>query len=164
MADNVFSWPEATGEGRKLRYVRLKRYSLSSQLTAVAWNRYPVSTLFASHLIRAGMKPDVMVPNFAASFLGHELRASVVARKAIPTSDGRFSLNTAAFASLILPLQRTPSEQQGAAAILGSVDRKMDPHQRRHAALEALFKALLHELMAGEIRVKEFHSSALAVN
>ena len=37
--------------------------------------------------------------------------------------------------------------------ILDAVDRKIDLHQRKRAVLEELFKALLHKLMTGEIRV-----------
>ena len=37
--------------------------------------------------------------------------------------------------------------------ILDAIDRKIDLHRRKQAALDELFKALLHKLMTGEIRV-----------
>ena len=46
-------------------------------------------------------------------------------------------------------------------AILDAIDRKIDLHRRKHAVLEELFKALLHKLMRGEIRMGELDSSML---
>ena len=46
-------------------------------------------------------------------------------------------------------------EQQEIVAILDAIDRKIDLHRRKRAVLEELFKALLHKLMAGEIRAGE---------
>ena len=57
-----------------------------------------------------------------------------------------------------------PSESTEAndiVAILDAIDRKIDLHQRKRAILEALFKALLHKLMTGEIAVDELDLSAL---
>ena len=38
---------------------------------------------------------------------------------------------------------------------IGTIDRKIDLHRRKRAVLEDLFKALLHKLMTGGIRVGE---------
>ncbi len=46
-------------------------------------------------------------------------------------------------------------EQLQIVAILDAIDRKIDLHRRKRAVLEELFKALLHKLMTGEIRVGE---------
>ena len=46
-------------------------------------------------------------------------------------------------------------EQSEIVAILDIIDRKIDLHQRKRAVLEDLFRALLHKLMTGEIRVGE---------
>ena len=45
-------------------------------------------------------------------------------------------------------------EQREIVAILDAIDRKIDLHRRKRAALEELFKALLHKLMTGEILVE----------
>ncbi len=50
------------------------------------------------------------------------------------------------------------NEQQEIAAILNAIDRKIDLHRRKRAALDDLFKALLHKLMTGEIRVGSLDS------
>ena len=80
---------------------------------------------------------------------------SIVAGRAISASDGKFNLNTAAIDSLLLPLPPTLSEQREIVAILDAIDRKIDLHRRKLAVLEELFKAVLHKLMTGEIRVGE---------
>ena len=46
-------------------------------------------------------------------------------------------------------------EQREVVAILDTIDRKIDLHQRKHTVLEELFKTLLHKLMTGEIHVGE---------
>ena len=46
-------------------------------------------------------------------------------------------------------------EQCEIVAILEAIDRKIDLHRRKRAVLDDLFKALLHKLMTGEIRVDD---------
>lgn len=53
-------------------------------------------------------------------------------------------------------------EQDEIAAILDTIDRKIDLHRRKRAVLDELFKALLHKLMTGEIRVSDLDFSPLA--
>ena len=59
-----------------------------------------------------------------------------------------------------LPIPIPPaSEQCEIVAILDAIDRKIHMHRRKCAVLEELFKALLHKLMTGEIRVRELELS-----
>ena len=44
-------------------------------------------------------------------------------------------------------------DQRQIVAILDAIDRKIDLHRKKRAVLDDLFKALLHKLMTGEIRV-----------
>ena len=90
-----------------------------------------------------------------ASFFGSELGTSIVAGRGISASDGKFNLNTAAIESLLIPLPPTLSEQREIVAVLDAMDLKIDLHLRRRVVLEELFKALLHKLIIGEIRVGE---------
>lgn len=53
-------------------------------------------------------------------------------------------------------------EQREIVAILDAIDRKIDLHRRKRAVLDELFKALLHKLMTGEIRVFDLDLSALS--
>ena len=52
-------------------------------------------------------------------------------------------------------------EQQEITSILDAIDAKIDLHKRKKAVLEELFRALLHKLMTGEIRVADLDLSAL---
>ena len=121
--------------------------------SCAVYNGSPAKALFASYLIRARVKPDYVVPHFAAYFFGSEMGTSIVAGRAISASDGKFNLNTAAIESLLLPLPPTLSEQREIVAVLDAIERKIDLHQRKRTVLEELFKALLRKLMTGEIRV-----------
>lgn len=62
-----------------------------------------------------------------------------------------------------IPLPR-PDEQGEIVAVLDAIDRKIDLHRRKRAVLDELFKALLHKLMTGEIRVADLDLSALISN
>ncbi|MBU2763954.1 MULTISPECIES: restriction endonuclease subunit S [Acidithiobacillales] len=55
----------------------------------------------------------------------------------------------------------TLDEQREIVAVLDAIDRKIDLHRKKRAVLEELFKALLHKLMTGEIRVDELDLSVL---
>ena len=54
-----------------------------------------------------------------------------------------------------IPLPETIAEQREIVTILNTIDRKIDLHRKKRAVLDDLFKALLHKLMTGEIRVGE---------
>ncbi len=56
------------------------------------------------------------------------------------------------------------AEQNEIVAILDAIDRKIDLHRRKCAVLDELFKALLHKLMTGEIRVADLDLSGLSAN
>ena len=55
----------------------------------------------------------------------------------------------------------TLPEQREIVAILDAIDRKIELHRKKRAVLDELFKALLHKLMTGEIRVADLNLSAL---
>ena len=61
------------------------------------------------------------------------------------------------------PVQASPiEEQREIVTILDAIDRKIDLHRRKRAVLDELFKALLHNLMTGEISVSEYDFTPLA--
>ena len=70
------------------------------------------------------------------------------------------SINGSQLYELKLPLPDL-DEQREIVAILDAIDRKIELHRKKRAVLEDLFKALLHKLMTGEIRVDELDLSAL---
>ena len=64
-------------------------------------------------------------------------------------------LSKDAFAQIEVISATDPVKQRKVAAILNAIDRESDLHCRGRAILEELFKALLHKLMTGKIRVGE---------
>lgn len=71
---------------------------------------------------------------------------SLAGRAAVPI------VNKSVFASFLVP-QPSLSEQQEIARTLQTVDCKIEAEGNRKAALEVLFKSLLHHLMRGKLRV-----------
>ncbi len=70
------------------------------------------------------------------------------------------NLSRTRLAALLIP-KPSLDEQREIVTILNAIDRKIDLHQRKRAVLDDLFKALLHKLMTGEIRVGELDLSVL---
>lgn len=62
---------------------------------------------------------------------------------------------------VFVALPPTVEEQREIVAILDAIDRKIDLHRQKRMVLEQLFKALLHKLMTGAIRVADLDLSAL---
>jgi type I restriction enzyme S subunit len=52
-------------------------------------------------------------------------------------------------------------EQREIVVILDAIDRKIELHRKKRAVFDELFKALLHKLLTGEIRVGNLDLSAL---
>ncbi|MFH0343488.1 MAG: restriction endonuclease subunit S [Chromatiales bacterium] len=71
-------------------------------------------------------------------------------------------LNVADVRDLSVPIPPLCDQQQIATAIL-TVDTKGECHRKKHAALTALFRTLLHQLMTAQIRVHDLDLSALGV-
>lgn len=129
--------------------------------SCAVYSGQPENALFASYLIRARLKPDID-PRFVAYFYASSIGISLVAGRATPAADGKYNLNTGTIDSLPLPLPRTLDEQREIVTILDAIDRKITLHRQKRAVLEELFKALLHKLMTGEIRVADLDLSALS--
>lgn len=121
----------------------------------------PSGALFASYLIRAQLKTDLLNPHFAAYFFGSELGTGVVAGRATPAADGKYNLNTGAIDALPLPLPPTLDEQREIVAVVDAIDSKIALHRRKRTVLDQLFRALLHDLMTGEIHVSNLDLSVL---
>jgi type I restriction enzyme S subunit len=129
--------------------------------TCVVYAGEPEGALFASYLIRARLKRDRIDPYFAAHFYGSEFGTSILTSRATPAADGKYNLNSGTIDSLPIPLPPTLEEQREIVAILAAIDRKIDLHRQKRAVLDELFKALLHKLMTGEIRVSDLDLSVL---
>ncbi len=130
--------------------------------TCAVYEGAPEGALFASYLIRARVKTDTANPKFLAYFYGSRLGTSLVAGRATPAADGKYNLNTGTIDSLPVPLPATLDEQDEIVEILEALDRKIDLHQKKRAALNELFESLLHKLMTGEIAASDLDLSALS--
>ena len=125
--------------------------------SCAVYTGHPTNALFASYLIRARMKLDRVNPHFIAYFFGSDTGTHTIAGRATPASDGKFNLNTAIIDGLPLPLPPTLSEQREIVAILDAINCKIDLHRRKRAVLDDLFKALLHGLIDGRIRINDLN-------
>ena len=121
----------------------------------------PENALFASYLIRACLKLDQVDPHFMAYFFESERGTSIIAGRATPAADGKYNLNTGTIDALPLSLPPTLEEQREIVAVLNAIDRKIDLHRKKRTVLNDLFKALLHKLMTGEIRIAALNLSSL---
>ena len=92
-------------------------------------------------------------------YSGRFLRSAVYVGKErllgriVTSAHGTMTLNLNDVESFKVPCPSDRAEADGIMAILDAIDRKIDLHRRKRVVLEELFKALLHKLMTGEIRV-----------
>jgi type I restriction enzyme S subunit len=114
----------------------------------------PSEALFASYLIRARLRSEVLDPSFFQWYTSTAAGTAQLSGRASPAADGKFNINTTTLDTLLVPLPRL-DEQIEIAAILNGINRKLLVYKRKRAVLQDLFKTLLHELMTGCIRVAD---------
>jgi len=102
-----------------------------------------------------GTKPLLAREGIDARFLFQALCALDVPSRG-------YNRHYTALSEMCLPMPSTQEEQREIVAILDAIDRKIDLHRRKRTVLDELFKALLHRLMTGEIRVSDLDLSALS--
>ncbi|MXX10347.1 MAG: restriction endonuclease subunit S [Nitrospira sp. SB0675_bin_23] len=127
---------------------------------AATWNGEIEECLFQNHLHRLC---PLDASRTHAQFVMAWLEEGFKHRKVYEGTGNRTTipnLSRARLAEILIP-HPPPNEQREIVAILNAIDRKIDLHRRKRAVLEGLFKALLHKLMTGEIRVVELDCSAL---
>lgn len=115
---------------------------------------------FASYLIRLTLDQSRCVSPYLNYFMNWPATQSEI-KKLASRAVGQANINASKLRTVAFPLPPTLDEQREIVAILDAIDRKIDLHRRKRAVLEELFKALLHKLMTGEIRVQDFDLSAL---
>ena len=109
--------------------------------------------VFASYLVRLVVDVDRCIPEFLNFFMNWP-RTQGEIKKLASRAVGQANINATKLRTVLFPLP-VIGEQQNIVAVLDAIDRKIDLHRRKRAVLEELFKALLHKLMTGEIRVGE---------
>lgn len=101
---------------------------------------------------------DVVVDT---KYLYHFLTFRYEAIRRLAHGGQQQNLNLDTVRSLPVAHPANQEEQGEIVSILDAIDRKIDLHQRKRAVFDDLFKALLHKLMTGEIRVGDSASSSL---
>jgi type I restriction enzyme S subunit len=116
--------------------------------------------VFASYLVRVTVDDRRCLPRFLNYFMNWPATQNEI-KKLASRAVGQANINASKLRTVRFPLP-TLDEQREIVAVLVSVDRKIDLHRRKRAVLDDLFKALLHKLMTGEVRVADLDLSALA--
>ena len=115
--------------------------------------------VFASYLVRLVVDADRCIPEFLNHFMNWPITQGEI-KKLASRAVGQANINATKLRTVQFPLPAI-DEQQNIVAVLDAIDHKIDLHRRKRDVLEKLFKALLHKLMTGEIRVVELDLSAL---
>jgi type I restriction enzyme S subunit len=117
--------------------------------------------VFASYLVRVAVDQTRLDPRYLNHFLNWGVAQSEL-KKLASRGVSQANISASKLRDFAIPIPPTVDEQGEIVAILDAIDRKIDLHKRKRAVLEDLFKALLHKLMTGEIRVADLDLSALA--
>lgn len=108
----------------------------------------------------AAMRP--MDDAIAAKYLYHFLAYRYDDIRQLAHGGQQQNLNLDIVRALPIAFPAEKPEQQSVIDTLDAIDSKIDLHRRKRAVLDDLFKALLHKLMTGEIRVADLDLSALS--
>jgi len=110
---------------------------------------------------------DVKALVSRGEFSGMFLRSAIYSRRErllsriVPSAHGTMTLNLDDVESFLVPCPSDPTEADEIVAILETLDHKIDVHRRKRTVLDELFKALLHKLVTGEVRVSDLDLSAI---
>jgi type I restriction enzyme S subunit len=115
--------------------------------------------VFASYLVRLSVDDRHCLPAFLNYFMNWPATQDDI-KKLASRAVGQANINASKLRTVVFPLPPL-DEQREIVAILDAIDRKIDLHRRKRAVLDELFKALLHKLITGEIRVADLDLSAL---
>lgn len=114
-----------------------------------------------NHVFAVRPDRDKLVPEFFA-YLAQSPYGKAYFLKVAHKTTNLACINSTKLKAFPVPVPPTLDEQREIVAILDAIDRKIDLHRRKRAVLDELFKALLHKLMTGEIRVSDLDLSALS--
>ncbi len=107
--------------------------------------------VFASYLVRIKVDESKLSPCLLAQYLNWDVAQSRL--KSLATRGvSQSNISASKLRGFWIPLPPL-SEQREIARILATVDKKIETEEKRQAALEALFKTMLQQLMTGQIRV-----------
>ncbi|WP_082701600.1 restriction endonuclease subunit S [Novosphingobium sp. FSW06-99] len=113
-----------------------------------------------NHVFAVRPDPTVLIPEFFA-YLAQSAYGKAYFLKVAHKTTNLACINSAKLKAFPVLIPPTLQEQREIADIFHAIDAKIDLHKRKKAVLEELFRALLHKLMTGEIRVADLDLSAL---
>ena len=133
-----------------LLFNRTNSFELVGRTAIVEAN---TEAVFASYLIRVSAEDRHLDPPFLNYFLNWDVTQGEL-KKLASRGVSQANISAGKLKGFRIP---TPGldEQHEITSILNAIGRKIDLHRRKRAVLEELFKALLHKLITGEIRVEE---------
>jgi type I restriction enzyme S subunit len=139
-----------------LLFNRTNSYELVGRTAIVEGD---IDAVFASYLIRLSIDNERLLPRYLNYFLNWDFAQSEL-KKLASRAVGQANINATKLSGFTVPVP-TIDEQREIVAVLDAIDRKIDLHRNKRVVLDELFKALLHKLMIGEIRVADLDLSGL---
>lgn len=123
----------------------------------------PVAVITRPMAFNQDIKALVLRDDFSGPFLRSAIYAHKerLLAKIVPSAHGTMTLNLNDVETFKVPYPCDPEEVKDVVSILSSIDEKIDLHSRKRAVLDELFKALLHKLTTGELRVADLDLEAL---
>ncbi len=116
--------------------------------------------VFASYLVRLVVDERRCIPTYLNYFMNWPATQGEI-KKLASRAVGQANINASKLRTVRIPLAPL-AEQHEIVSTLEAIDRKIALHRTKRSVLDDLFKALLHRLMTGEIRVADLNLSALA--
>ena len=116
--------------------------------------------VFASYLVRVVPDPARLLPehlNYYLNWDDTQRRLKMLATRGVSQSN----ISATKLRQFVIRLP-SPAEQEQIVQMLSAIDRKIEAEERRKAALQALFKAMLHQLMTDQIRLTQSRRDAEA--
>lgn len=123
----------------------------------------PIARITRPMAFNQDLKALVTLGEVTGSYLRSAIynRKDTLLSRLVPSAHGTMTLNLDDLQTFRIGLPTDPNEGDEITATLDAIDAKIDLHKRKKAVLEDLFRALLHKLMTGEIRVADLDLSAL---
>jgi type I restriction enzyme S subunit len=110
---------------------------------------------FASYLVRVVPDTARLLPEYLNYYLNWDdaqRRLKMLATRGVSQSN----ISAAKLRQFVIGLPSV-AEQREIAHSLAAADRKIAAEEQRKAALQELFKSMLHQLMTGQVRVKDIN-------
>jgi type I restriction enzyme S subunit len=117
--------------------------------SAATWNDQLPLVLHQNHLIRARPNQKIVLPEWVMNYVNTDNGRTQLLGRA-KTSSGLHSINSRVIGSLHIPIP-APAEQHAVSNILRLCNAKIDSLANEKALLDEVFKAMLEQLMTGQL-------------